>query len=270
MIDVLHRGDDGFDHRQARLARPEDDVGLQIDVAARRERGGVVVVALGRQREHVRAVRELLVHVDHHRILAPGLVSSRIEDGGLQRHALRVLVVDDGRAAPRVLRHEGVGRGDLLRVGERRAADEIIRRVVEILNRIRETFGALRLREPIDALVERNERGHRRRRRRARRDARVAGLLRSHPECRDDDRLRAIDPLLLGIEARVAMSDLTGRAVGQPRRAAAIRLHLPDVQLVVEQHAAVVGRPSGDAERRLLRHRRVRLLVDERRWRCPS
>ena len=65
-------GSDALDDRQARLARAEDDVGLENEVARARERGRVVVVALGRRDEAVHAVRQPLVHVDDHRILLPG------------------------------------------------------------------------------------------------------------------------------------------------------------------------------------------------------
>jgi hypothetical protein len=182
----------------------------------------------------MQAVRELLVHVDDHRVLAPRRVARGIEQRRLEGHAHLALVVDQLRASPRVLAHERIRRRDLRGIAQRWTAREVIGRVVEVLAGIDVSIRPLRLCQSIDALVEQHQRRHRRRG--SGRDRRVAGFLRVQAELRNVDWLRAIDPFRVGVETHHAMPDLTGGAVGELRRAAPIRLHFPHIQLVVEQH----------------------------------
>src|SRR5208282_2571790 len=105
MFRVDHAGGDGglrcrdraFEDRHAWIARAEDDVGHDREVAMQE-------VALS------------FVNMDQHRILLAWLVIRRVEERSLQALALRGLIFDELRLAPRVIRLEGIGIADLLRI----------------------------------------------------------------------------------------------------------------------------------------------------------
>ena len=143
------------------------------------------------------------------------------------------------------------------------AAREVIRRIVEVLHEVNESFGALRLcqhdrpscRETPAVYRWGAWRGT---------DPRVTGPLGAHAELRHRSIgcARSIHSAS-GSRRTYTMPDLTRCAARQPRRAGAIGLHFPDVEFVVEQNALIVCGPARDAERRFVRACIVRFPVGE-------
>ena len=219
-----------------------DDVGLQEHVAEAGEDRRVVRFAIGRAAPAVEPVRQPLVHVDDHRILPARLVAGRVEQGALQPLAALVLVLDELGRAPCVVAGERVRLRDRSGAFQFRPADHDVRRIVERLDGVGVDLGILGLCEARDALVVEHEwlqsgTGI---------EPRVAGLLGPDAEEAEMDRLAGVDPLFVGIEPRISMPDLLGRAIGQPRGARSVRGHPPRVELVVEDHGLVVLRPPGE------------------------
>ena len=117
---LLHCRSDTLHDRHAGFTWCEVNVGLEVEVAVLCERRAVVIVALGRIRESMQAVRQFLVEVHHHRVLLAGLIVGRIVKDALQRHLRLPLaldrVFDQLGFGPRVLRHKGIGLGGGLAV----------------------------------------------------------------------------------------------------------------------------------------------------------
>ena len=113
---VLHRRFDRLLRAESRLARTEDDVRHQHEVAVLREDRRVVVVILARRDVAVQALRQQLVRVDDHRILLRRIVVRRIVEQRLERHADRALEVEHLDLAPRVVLRVGIRLDDRLRV----------------------------------------------------------------------------------------------------------------------------------------------------------
>ena len=289
---LLHRRRHAFDDREPGLARPEDDVGLQDGVAEARERRKVVWLAVRRAHPPMHAVGQPLVQIHDRRVTFPRFVSGRIEQRRLETLAAIGFVFDDLASAPRVLLAERVRLRDRLYGIESRSADVDRRRIVERfrgelkdadaiawLAHVRRWGAyadvteaerqALLLRElardrriesalPLDSASDGRS---------ARTQAQppISGSLRPDAEHAHVHRTRRIDCVFVGIEPRVAESDLVRGAVGEPDGAGAVSRNLPQIEFVVQDDALVVDGPAGDAERRLLFDGCVRFAIDERR-----
>ena len=119
--DLLHGRDDALERALARVADVVDDVRLQHDVAVADVAGDVDARARRRRRVPVQPVGQLLVDVDHQRVLLRRVEVLGLREDRPQHLPVGVAVVDELRAAPDVLRLLRIGVADLREVLEVRA-----------------------------------------------------------------------------------------------------------------------------------------------------
>ena len=247
---VLTAGMTHFSALSPGVARLVDDVGHQHDVAVADVARDVDARARVRRAVAVQALGQLLVDVDHQRVLLRRIEVVGLGDDRAQGLAVGVDVLHQLGLAPDVLALLGVGVRDLLHVAEARIADPQIRELVEPRLREDDAVGGARLDHRAERLVDHHDllgRGGA-----AIGDAVEAAALAS---CRRWRRAASA--------CRSESRALRGRASGSGRRSAscvrhrrstcaaprAVGLDFPDVVLVVEQDRRVLGRPAG-------RHRR--------------
>ena len=187
---------------------------------------------------------------------------------------MRILVVDQLRAAPGVLRGEGIGVADALRILQVRAGSEEVRRLVPCAGLVNEGIGVPGFLEAAHALVLKN-----RAVRLAIAQNRVTGLLgpaafQAHIHglgkiyrfrCAGATAAAPATPASTraGGHADVAMAHFLRTAVGETLRFGAIGEDFPQVVRVVNDDAVVVLGPAGHTVGRLLAHGVVVLFVGE-------